>query len=111
MEEVDNISYDLGKKMAIISYALCLTQFFIPFLGIVGLIIAYIHKKRVKGTILYSHFKFQIKIFWITFVLEFICIILCLILIGYLGLIGLFIWQLYMYIFGLVKLLDNKAII
>lgn len=116
----DLMSYTLGRQTAIITYVLYLCSCLLPPLAWIAIILSYVNRKNkyedfkigdktISGDILNTHFKKQIRVFWFAFLWIIISLFLCLIAIGYIGLIIVGIWQIYMYVKGLIKVMDNKA--
>jgi len=101
---------DSARGTAIIAYVLYLVGWPSCHLGtIVGLILAYVKRGEVRGTIWESHFDNLIETFWMTLVLGIVFGILCIFLVGIPLIIGLAVWFLYRTIKGLVRAIDNKA--
>ncbi|QRN41594.1 MAG: hypothetical protein GKC53_05645 [Neisseriaceae bacterium] len=124
MAEYDNYQQELepvrvndaeqGKKYAYAVYILYLLNALfigVPILtSVVGLIIAYCQKDRYKGTIYYSHFNNQVKLFFYVLGWSIVFVLLCFVMIGVPLLIGLYVWQLYRIISGLLKLSANESL-
>ena len=99
-----------ARGTAILAYILYLVGWPTCHLAtIVGLILAYVKRGEVRGTIWESHFDNIINTFWVTLVIGIVAIPLCFIVIGVPLLFGVAIWFLYRTIKGLVRALDNKA--
>lgn len=97
------------RILAIIVYGLYLVGW--PCLHlptVAGLILAYIKRGEVRGTIWESHFANQIETFWVSLVLFIVAIPLCFVVIGVPILIGTVIWFLYRTIKGLVRAIENQ---
>jgi len=97
------------RVLAIIVYGLYLVGW--PCLHlptVAGLILAYIKRGEVRGTIWESHFANQIETFWVSLVLFIVAIPLCFVVIGVPILIGTVIWFLYRTIKGLVRAIENQ---
>ncbi|MEI9931527.1 MAG: hypothetical protein WDM89_13570 [Rhizomicrobium sp.] len=97
------------RLLAIIGYGLFLVG--LPFLHmptVAGVILAYIKRDDVRGTIWESHFDNMISTFWIALVVGIAAIPLCFILIGIPIEIGIFIWFLYRTIKGLIRAIEYK---
>jgi len=72
-------------------YILFLANFIIPFLGLIGVVMAYVHKADAPEW-LQTHYQFQIRTFWIGFLFFFIGGLLSMIIIGYLVILFAVIW-------------------
>lgn len=90
-------------------YILYLLSLFLPFLSIVGVVIAYVFKGNA-GEVLRSHYRFQIRTFWMWFLYACIGLALTLVFIGWLILLFVFIWLLVRCIVGLKCLYERKPV-
>lgn len=72
-------------------YILFLANIIIPFLGLIGVVIAYINKADAPE-FLQTHYQFQIRTFWIGILYFFIGAVLTLVLIGYLIILFTVVW-------------------
>ncbi|OBW96373.1 hypothetical protein QV08_09260 [Gallibacterium salpingitidis] len=102
---------DNTKKWATIAYWLYILSFLVGFLSIVGVVIAYIFRDDARGSILESHFTYQIRTFWIGLLYSFIGVVLSLIFIGYFILLFTLIWLLVRSIKGLRALGKEQPIL
>lgn len=101
-----------ARGTAIISYVLFLIGWPTFHLAtIVGLILAYVKRGEVRGTIWESHFDNLINTFWATLALGILFGIMCIFIIGIPLLFALAIWFLYRSIKGLVRAIDNKPFV
>lgn len=89
------------------------------FLGVIslgtfstfGVILAYVRRKGLEGTLYHSHLTYLIKTYWIYLTLIILGFILLPVrYIGLLILIPNYIWYLYRLVSGFTKLSDNKSI-
>jgi uncharacterized membrane protein len=87
-------------------YILYLANLLIPFLGLIGVIMAYINKDDAPAW-LQSHYQFQIRTFWLSLIFGIIGLILTMIIIGYLILFFTVIWIIIRCAKGM-KYLDNQ---
>ena len=86
-----------------IIYILYLVGFVIPLTALVGLIMAYMNRGGGnEGAD--THFTFQIRTFWIGFLMMLVGVVLSFVLIGYLVLLLWFVWTLIRVITGMQKL-------
>jgi uncharacterized membrane protein len=98
-----------GRIMAIVAYVLFLIGWPTMHLATIGaVILAYVQRNDVRGTIWESHFEAIITTFWISLVVGLVAVPLCFVLVGIPLLIGLVIWFLYRTIRGLVHAIDSK---
>jgi uncharacterized membrane protein len=105
------VATDEGARgTAILAYILFLIGWPTMHLStIAAVVLAYVKRGEVRGTIWESHFDNIIKTFWLTIVLGIVFAILCVFFIGIPLIIALGIWFLYRSIKGLVRAIDNKA--
>lgn len=87
-------------------YILFLINIFIPFLGLIGIVMAYINKADAPEW-LQSHYQFQIRTFWFGLFYVVLGGLLTLILIGYLILLFTVIWIIIRCVKGM-KYLDQQ---
>lgn len=107
-QENQAISVVAYAKVVYILYLCSYVALGISFL--IGAILAYVKRNDAQGTIFYSHFQYQIKTFWYSVLLNVLGFITTLLGVGWLILIGTWIWVLYRSILGLTRCLDNKPI-
>jgi uncharacterized membrane protein len=92
-----------------IVYLLYLAGYFFALPALVGVIVAHV-KVDDADPVLQSHYRFQIRTFWIGLAYLAIGIPLCLVLIGIPILAWWFIWSLVRIVKGGLLLIDNKPI-
>ncbi|WP_456325179.1 DUF4870 family protein [Desulfonauticus submarinus] len=97
-------------KTAKIVYFLYLAALIFGVTSIIGVIMAYIYKKDSNPEWINTHFRWQIRTFWISFIGGFISALLCVIIIGYLLFIALFIWWIIRCVKGLKWLNEHKEV-
>jgi uncharacterized membrane protein len=117
-----------ARVIALISYGLFILALANGITAVVGVVLAYIKRGDVRGTIWESHFTNLIRVFWITIVVavvfisaatfgvidllaafdstpkEFFFIVPALFLLG----VGSLVWYLYRTVRGFMRALDNK---
>ena len=89
-----------AESMAKLVYVLYLVGLFTGIAGIIGVIVAYIHQSEAPEW-LKSHFRFQIRTFWIGFIYLFFGTVLSIVLVGWLILAFWFVWLIIRCIKGL----------
>lgn len=99
-----------NQNMAMIIYILYLVGFLIGLSALVGVILAHVNVNSEQDPILKSHFSYQIRTFWWGLLWVFIGALTSIILVGYLVLLGWFIWTLIRCIKGLSALNRQEAI-
>ncbi|MGO3892444.1 MAG: DUF4870 family protein [Paenalcaligenes sp.] len=111
MDIVENKNADEKlKNLTLIIYILYLASVFIGVTAIAAIIINYVKKDDVAGTLYESHFRWQIRTFWFGILWAVIGAITAVFFIGFLILIATGIWLLYRMIRGLLALNDGKPI-
>ena len=87
-------------------YILYLANLVVPFLSIIGVVVAYVNKDEAPAW-LQSHYQFQIRTFWISLLYLFVGGILSIILIGWLVLLFWLVWMVVRCVKG-IKYLDAQ---
>lgn len=82
---------DGGAGMVNVVYILYLVNLVIPFAGLVGLIMAYVNQDGADDWVR-THYRFQIRTFWIGLLYVVVGSILTLVLIGWLIIIFYIVW-------------------
>jgi uncharacterized membrane protein len=98
-----------GKQLALIVYILYLVAYFTGITMVIGVIIAHVQVGSADP-LLASHYRFQIRTFWIGVLYLVIGTILTMVLIGIAVLFWWFIWSLVRNIKGVLALNENKPI-
>ena len=98
------------KNLTLIIYILYLASVFIGVTAIAAIIINYLKKDDVAGTLYESHFRWQIRTFWFGILWAVIGAVTIVFFIGFLILIATGIWLLYRMIRGLLALNDGKPV-
>ncbi len=97
------------RTMVLVAYGLFIGGFIVPLLPIAGVILAYVKKKDVVGSIWATHYRNLIQTFWAGLIGSLISFVLMFVLIGLLALVVVLIWYLYRLVLGAVKAIENKA--
>lgn len=109
---MDNAAYreadPAAKNLTTAIYGLYAASFFVGITAIVAIILNYLKREAVAGTILESHFRWQMRTFWYGMLWGVIGGILCLVLIGIPILIADSIWIIYRIVKGWLNLSENK---
>jgi uncharacterized membrane protein len=98
-----------GKQLCLIVYVLYLIAYFTGLTALIGVIIAHVQVGSADP-LLASHYRFQIRTFWIGILYIVVGSILSIVLVGIAVLIWWFIWSLVRNVKGLLALNDNKPI-
>lgn len=99
-----------NQNMAMIIYILYLVGFLVGLSALVGVILAHVNAGNEQNLVIKSHFSYQIRTFWWGLLWVFLGVLTSFILIGYLVLLGWFIWTLVRCIKGLSALNRQEAI-
>ena len=91
-------------------YALQAASFLVGVTFLVALIVSYAKRDEAAGTVLESHFTWQIRTFWYGLLWGMVGLISHFLLIGYLILLGNTVWILYRIIKGWLKLHDGRPV-
>lgn len=97
------------RTLAIIVYGLYLASLLcVGLSGIAGVVLAYIKRDDVKGTIWESHFENAIQAFWIWFGLSVLGVLTVVFVIGIFILIAAYVYFAYRTIKGLIRAVDSQ---
>jgi uncharacterized membrane protein len=97
------------STFALIVYILYLVAFLNGVTAIIGLIIAYV-KLGNADPVLATHFRFQIRTFWIGLLFVIVGAVLTLVLVGFLILLLWVLWWLVRNVKGIIALNDGRPI-
>jgi uncharacterized membrane protein len=98
-----------GKQLALIVYILYLVAYFTGITAVIGVIIAHVQIGSADP-FLASHYRFQIRTFWIGILYLVTGAILAVVLVGIAVLLWWFIWSLVRNIKGALALNESKPI-
>ena len=96
------------KQLAQVVYALQAASFLVGLSLIAGIIVNYVKREDVAGTLYESHFNWQIRTFWWSLLWGVVGAILCVIVIGFAVLAADAIWFLYRVIKGWIRLSEGR---
>jgi len=96
-----------GKNAAMIAYVLLLLSTVIPFTGLIGAVVAYVYRDEAPEW-LQTHFRLQIRTFWISVLAVVLSMLLMFIKIGFLLLLAWLVWFLVRCIKGIRLLNLNR---
>lgn len=100
-EELNNVVAD--EKNARIVYYLYLASLVVGITAIVGVIMAYVSKNGAADWVK-THYRFQIRTFWIGLAFGLVSVLLYIVIIGYLLSVGVVIWFIFRCVKGLTYL-------
>ena len=104
----ESIKSKTTEGTAKVVYILYLVGIVVGVTAIIGLILAYLNRNDAEDW-LKSHYRFQIRTFWIGLLYTVIGGILTLIVVGYLVLLFWLVWLIVRCVKGMKYLNDNKA--
>jgi uncharacterized membrane protein len=99
-----------NTTVALIVYVLYFLAYFTGITGFIGVIIAHVQAGQSSDPVLESHYRFQIRTFWIGLLYLVIGSVLSLIVIGFLVLVWWFVWSLVRNVKGVLALNENRPI-
>ena len=100
-----------NKTLTWIIYGLYGASFLVGITSIVAIILNSVKRGDVAGTFQESHFRWQIRTFWISLIVAIIGLVLMLVLVGWLVLLADMVWVIYRLVIGAVKLNENQPIV
>jgi uncharacterized membrane protein len=98
-----------NKTLTLVVYILYFVAYFTGITAIVGVIIAHVQVGSADP-ISATHYRFQIRTFWIGLLYGVIGVVLSWVLIGFLVLLWLFVWSLIRNVKGVLALNEDKPI-
>ena len=98
-----------NTQLALVVYILYIVGYVVGITSIVGVIIAHV-QVGTADPMLASHYRFQIRTFWIGVLYLIVGFVLAFVLIGFLVLLWWFIWSIIRNIKGLLALNENRPI-
>ncbi len=96
------------KQLTQVVYALQAASFLIGISLIAAVIVNYVKREDVAGTIYESHFTWQIRTFWWSLLWAVIGVLLMIVVVGFAILVADAIWFLYRVIKGWLRLSEGK---
>lgn len=97
-----------AKTITTVIYALYAASFLVGITALVAIVMNYVKKDDMVGTIYESHFRWQIRTFWFGLLWAVIGGITFIILIGWLVLVADMVWVIYRIVKGWLRLNDGK---
>lgn len=98
------------RSLGNITYGLYSGAVVFPVLAVAAVIIDYIKRSEVRGTLLESHFNWQIRTFWFMLLWSVIGGLLCLIIVGWAVLAAAGIWYIYRVVKGWLRLSEGRSV-
>lgn len=98
------------SRLTLIVYVLQAIALGLGVTALIGVIINYVKRQDVKGTLYESHFEWQIRTFWFGLGGVLLGWLLTIILIGYVVLGVMYIWWIYRVVKGLLHWHDGRVV-
>jgi uncharacterized membrane protein len=98
------------RTLTWVVYALYAASFMLGITALAAIIINYIKRPAVVGTVYASHFAWQIRTFWIGLAGMVLAIVTMAILIGWLVAAATVVWAIYRLVVGALKLMADQPI-
>jgi uncharacterized membrane protein len=98
-----------GRQLALIVYLLYLAAYFNGLTAIIGVIIAHVQMGSGEP-VLDSHYRFQIRTFWIGLFYLVAGVALMVVMVGFLILLWWFVWSLVRSVKGVLLLNENRPV-
>lgn len=99
------------KYVTMAVYALQALSFAWGVTAIVGLIVNYVKREDVRGTLYENHFSWQIRTFWWDLLWGLVGLALVLVGVGIVIMVAAWIWTIYRVVKGWLKLSEGKPVI
>jgi len=99
-----------NTQLALAVYILYFASYVVGITALVGVIIAHVQIGSTTDPMLRSHYRWQIRTFWIGLLYLVVGVVLCFVLIGILVLLFWFIWTVVRTVKGLLALNENRPI-
>jgi uncharacterized membrane protein len=100
------------KTITQVVYALQALSFMFGVSALVGLIINYVKREDVAGTVYQSHFDWQIRTFWWGLLWGVLgCLLIIALGLGFLLLFVAWVWAIYRVVKGWLKLIEGKPVL
>jgi uncharacterized membrane protein len=102
---------DSARTLVFVLYGLYAAAFFTTGLtAVAGLVIAYLKRESLSGTVYRSHADWLIRTFWISLAVSLVGLLLTLLGIGMLLLMAVAVWVIYRLVVGALAVNERKPI-
>lgn len=98
------------RSLGNIVYGLYAGALLFPILAVAAVIVDYVKQEEVRGTLLESHIRWQIRTFWFTLLWAVIGALLWIVVIGWFIVAAATIWYIYRIAKGWLRLSEGKAV-
>jgi len=97
-----------AKTLTMVIYGLYGAAVFFGITAVVAVIMNYVKRAEIKGTLFESHFTWQIRTFWWGLAWTIVGFLTSFIFIGWLVLMAVLVWYIYRVVRGFLRLNDNR---
>ena len=98
------------RTYSMIVYGLYAASLVVGITLLVGVIMAYVKRGEMQGTVFYNHMQYLIKTFWVSLIGFFIGGLTLALAVGGLSLIVVSVWFVYRVVAGFIKLYERKPV-
>ncbi len=98
------------RTLTWVVYALYAASFMLGLTAIAAIVINYVKRPAVAGTVFESHFAWQIRTFWIGLAGMVLAVLTMAILIGWLVAALTLVWAVYRLVVGALRLMEERPI-
>lgn len=96
------------RQITLIVYILQAASFFVGITYVAAVVVNYVKREDVVGTLYESHFRWQIRTFWFSLLWGVLGVILSIVLIGFAILVADAVWLIYRIVKGWLRLSEGK---
>jgi uncharacterized membrane protein len=97
-----------ARNVTTIIYALYAASFLVGITSIVAIVMNYVKRDDMQGTLFESHFRWQIRTFWFGLLWGVLGLLTVFIMVGFVVLFANAVWIIYRIVKGWLNLNDNK---
>jgi len=105
---VDDERMRSAKTVTTIIYGLYAASFLVGITAIVAIVMNYVKREDMQGTLFESHFRWQMRTFWFGLLWGVLGALSLVILVGFAVLLANAVWIIYRIVKGWLNLNDNK---
>ncbi len=101
---------DSQRNYMYVTYGLYALGLLVGISPLVGVILAYVKRDDMRGTIFHDHMRYLIRTFWGTLLGTLLGVLLLVVLVGYLVLALAGVWYIFRVVVGIIRMLDNRPV-
>ena len=98
------------RTVTMVVYVLQALSFIWGLPALVALIINYVKRDDVRGTVFESHFTWQIRSFWFGLLWGVVGLVLAVFFVGFFVLFAVWVWMIYRVVKGFLKLTEGRPV-